>query len=39
MSTLELGRAHLIELTEVLQSMNGAMKRMAMRDFTIWPTR
>ena len=36
---LELGRAHLIELNEVLQSMNGAVTRMAMRDFTIWPTR
>ena len=36
---LELGRAHLIELNEVLRSMNGAVTRMAMRDFTIWPTR
>jgi len=36
---LELGRAHLIELNEVLQTMTGAVTRMAMRDFTIWPTR
>jgi hydroxyacylglutathione hydrolase len=34
---LELGRAHLLELNEALQAMNGKIVRMAMRDFTIWP--
>jgi hydroxyacylglutathione hydrolase len=34
---LELGRAHLLELNEALQSMNGKIVRMAFRDFTIWP--
>lgn len=36
---LELGRSHLIELNDALRSMNGTVTRMAMRDFTIWPTR
>jgi glyoxylase-like metal-dependent hydrolase (beta-lactamase superfamily II) len=34
---LELGRAHLLELNDALQQMNGKVVRMAMRDFTIWP--
>jgi len=34
---LELGRAHLLELDEALQEMNGHIVRRAMRDFTIWP--
>jgi hydroxyacylglutathione hydrolase len=34
---LELGRAHLVELNDALQSMNGKIVRMAFRDFTIWP--
>jgi hydroxyacylglutathione hydrolase len=35
--TLELGRAHLLELNEALREMNGKVSRMAFRDFTIWP--
>jgi hydroxyacylglutathione hydrolase len=34
---LELGRAHLLELNDALQKMNGKVIRMALRDFTIWP--
>jgi ribosomal protein S19 len=34
---LELGHAHLLELNDALQKMNGKVVRMAMRDFTIWP--
>ena len=34
---LELGRAHLLELNDALQTMHGAVVRLAMRDFTIWP--
>jgi glyoxylase-like metal-dependent hydrolase (beta-lactamase superfamily II) len=34
---LELGRAHLLELNDALQNMNGKIIRMAFRDFTIWP--
>jgi len=34
---LELSRAHLVELNEALQSMNGDPVRYALRDFTIWP--
>jgi hydroxyacylglutathione hydrolase len=34
---LELGRAHLLELNEALQNMNGKIVRTAFRDFTIWP--
>jgi hydroxyacylglutathione hydrolase len=34
---LELGRAHLLELNDALQKMNGKVVRMAMRDFTVWP--
>jgi len=34
---LELGRAHLLELNDALRGMNGAVVRMAMRDFTVWP--
>ena len=36
---LELGRAHLLELNQALQELNGKMQRMAFRDFTIWPAR
>jgi glyoxylase-like metal-dependent hydrolase (beta-lactamase superfamily II) len=34
---LQLGRAELLELNDALRGMNGAVVRMAMRDFTIWP--
>lgn len=34
---LELGRAHLLELNDALQRMNGTVTRLALRDFTIWP--
>jgi len=34
---LELGRAHLLELNDVLREMNGKIVRMAFRDFTVWP--
>jgi hydroxyacylglutathione hydrolase len=36
---LELGRAHLLELNEALHNLGGTMRRVALRDFTIWPTR
>jgi hydroxyacylglutathione hydrolase len=35
--TLELGRAHLLELNEALTAMNGRIVKTVMRDFTIWP--
>jgi hydroxyacylglutathione hydrolase len=35
--TLELGRAHLLELNEALTEMRGAIVRRAFRDFTVWP--
>ena len=35
--SLELGRAHLLELLDGLQRMNGSIVRRAYRDFTIWP--
>lgn len=34
---LELGRSQLLELNEALHGMNGNVRRMAYRDFTIWP--
>jgi glyoxylase-like metal-dependent hydrolase (beta-lactamase superfamily II) len=34
---LELGRGHLLELDDALRQMNGKVKRIAMRDFTVWP--
>jgi hydroxyacylglutathione hydrolase len=37
--SLELGRAHLLELNEALHNLGGTMRRVALRDFTIWPTR
>lgn len=37
--SLELGRGELLELNLVLQQMNGKIVRMAMRDFTVWPTK
>lgn len=36
---LELGRAHLLELNQALQDLNGRIERIAFRDFTIWPSR
>jgi len=36
---LELGRAHLLELNQALQDLNGKIERIAFRDFTIWPSR
>ena len=36
---LELGRAHLLELNDALRGFRGEMRRMALRDFTIWPTK
>jgi len=35
--SLELGRAQLLELNEAVREMNGQIRRMAFRDFTIWP--
>jgi hydroxyacylglutathione hydrolase len=34
---LELGRAHLLELEDALSDLGGKMRRVAFRDFTIWP--
>jgi len=34
---LELGRAHLLELNDALQRMNGRIVRAVLRDFTISP--
>ena len=34
---LALSRGSLLELEEALMSMHGARRRMAMRDFTVWP--
>jgi hydroxyacylglutathione hydrolase len=34
---LELGRAHLLELQDALRQMPGAMVRVYLRDFTVWP--
>lgn len=34
---LALGRAHLLELHDALQQMNGTVTRRVLRDFTIWP--
>ena len=34
---LELGRGQLLELDAALKDMNGTMRRMALRDFTVWP--
>ena len=34
---LELGRAQLLELDEALRAMHGDVRRMAFRDFTVWP--
>jgi len=35
--SLELSRAHLLELNEALREMGDHPTRLAMRDFTIWP--
>jgi hydroxyacylglutathione hydrolase len=35
--TLELGRAHLLELHEALTQMGTSIVRRSFRDFTIWP--
>ena len=37
--TLELGRAHLLELNDALTEMGGTIGRRVLRDFTIWPLR
>jgi len=34
---LALSRGSLLELEEALRSMHGTPRRMAMRDFTVWP--
>ena len=34
---LELSRGQLLELDGALREMNGSVRRMALRDFTIWP--
>jgi len=34
---LELGRAHLLELNDALRDPGGRLRRVAFRDFTIWP--
>jgi len=36
---LPLTRGTLLELNEALHAMNGQPRRMAFRDFTIWPTK
>jgi hydroxyacylglutathione hydrolase len=35
--TLELGRAHLLELNDALTEMRGTIVRRIFRDFTVWP--
>ena len=35
--SLELGRAHLLELLHGLETMNGNPQRVLFRDFTVWP--
>lgn len=35
--SLELGRAHLLELQDALHRMGGHVQRRAFRDFTVWP--
>ena len=35
--TLELGRAHLLELQDALRQMGDRLERRAFRDFTVWP--
>lgn len=35
--TLELGRAHLLELLAGLEALHGTPARVRFRDFTIWP--
>jgi glyoxylase-like metal-dependent hydrolase (beta-lactamase superfamily II) len=35
--SLELGRAHLLELNDALTTMHGTIVRRVLRDFTIWP--
>jgi glyoxylase-like metal-dependent hydrolase (beta-lactamase superfamily II) len=35
--SLELGRAHLLELMAALESMDGQPARLLLRDFTIYP--
>jgi glyoxylase-like metal-dependent hydrolase (beta-lactamase superfamily II) len=34
---LELGRAHILELRDGLEAMQGKIERRRFRDFTIWP--
>ncbi len=35
--SLELGRAHLLELQDVLRHMGDHLQRRSFRDFTVWP--
>jgi glyoxylase-like metal-dependent hydrolase (beta-lactamase superfamily II) len=35
--TLELGRAHLLELQDALHRMGNQLQRRSFRDFTVWP--
>ncbi|HEY3384625.1 MAG TPA: MBL fold metallo-hydrolase [Vicinamibacterales bacterium] len=35
--SLELGRAHLLELDAALDAMGSGLERRALRDFTVWP--
>jgi hydroxyacylglutathione hydrolase len=35
--SLELGRAHLLELQDALRQMGDAVQRRSLRDFTVWP--
>ena len=35
--SLELGRAHLLELQGTLRQMSGRLQRHSLRDFTLWP--
>jgi len=35
---LQLARGSLLELDEALTSMHGSPKRLALRDFSVWPS-
>jgi hydroxyacylglutathione hydrolase len=34
---LQMSRAHLLEMNDAVQQMNGSRERLLLRDFTIWP--
>ena len=35
--SLELGRAHLLELQDALRQMGDGLQRRSLRNFTVWP--